>query len=37
MSPLRVPAELHLFVPVFVTDMPWIRLLSDALFLLGSF
>lgn len=37
MSPLRVPGELPLFVPVFVTDMPWIRLLSDALFLLGSF
>lgn len=36
MSPLRVPGELHLFVPGFVPDMPWIRLLSDALFLLGS-
>lgn len=37
MSPLRVPGELHLFVPVFVTDMPWIRLLSDAQLLLGGF
>lgn len=30
MSPLRVPGELHLFVPLLVTDMPWIRLSSDA-------